>query len=164
MLTSRSDPTKMLHFRNIRFPKNFYTEKGAEKYLPPLRFSRRNAIEICMLTPIVIVESQMTKWSKVIWPDQSKVGPNHPSWWMTHLGHVRTAESESRPELESVGVNCFGRSRQNFADSDPKSQYTTRQQTMILAERYASSRKHWGKKTGKKGEWQCVDQNRASFI
>ena len=53
----------------------------------------------------------------------------------------RAAESESRPELESAGVDRFGRSRswsrQNFADSDsgPELQDTDRQQTMFLAER-----------------------------
>ena len=55
----------------------------------------------------------------------------------------RAAESESRPELESIGVDRFGRSRsrsrswsrENFADSDsdPELQDTTPQQTVILA-------------------------------
>ena len=50
-------------------------------------------------------------------------------------------ESESRPELESARVDRFAWSRnwswQNFADSDsdPESQDTNRQRTMILAER-----------------------------
>ena len=55
----------------------------------------------------------------------------------------RAVESESRPELESVGVDHFGWSRsrswsrQNLIDSDssPESQVYTRQQTMILDER-----------------------------
>ena len=53
------------------------------------------------------------------------------------------AESESRQELESVGVDQFGWSRsrswsrQNLADSDsgPESKANTRQQTMTLNER-----------------------------
>ena len=56
----------------------------------------------------------------------------------------RAAESESRPELKSVGVDRFARSQsrncswQNFADSDsgPESQDTTRQQPMILDEQF----------------------------
>ena len=55
---------------------------------------------------------------------------------------TRAAESESRPQLESVRVNCFGWSWsqswswENFADSDsnPESQDTAHQQTVILAE------------------------------
>ena len=61
---------------------------------------------------------------------------------MVRAVESRAAESESRPELESVCVDCFGRSRsrswsrENFADSDsdPESQDTTPQQTVILAE------------------------------
>ena len=60
----------------------------------------------------------------------------------TTSGVIRAAESESRPALESVGVDLFGRSRsrswswENFADSDsdPDSQDNTPQQTVILAE------------------------------
>ena len=52
----------------------------------------------------------------------------------------RAADSESRPELESAGVDRFGWSRSwswsrsNFADSDSglESQANTRQQVMIL--------------------------------
>ena len=54
------------------------------------------------------------------------------------------AESESRPELESVGVDHFNWSRsrswswQNLADSDsgPESKANTRQQTITLDERF----------------------------
>ena len=57
--------------------------------------------------------------------------------------YSRAAESESRSELESIGVDIFGWSlsrswsRQNSADSDscPESQDTALQQTMILTER-----------------------------
>ena len=54
---------------------------------------------------------------------------------------IRAAESESRPDLESVGVGHFdwGQSQlesANMADSDsgPESQAITCQQTMILGE------------------------------
>ena len=58
------------------------------------------------------------------------------------MQRIRAAESESRPELESFGVDRYGRSRSrswsrgNFddSDSDPESQDTTPQQTVILAE------------------------------
>ena len=76
---------------------------------------------------------------------------------------------ESRPELESVGIDrfawCRSRSwsRQNFADSDsgPESQDSNRQQTVILAERLCIVPKTL--KTGRNREGQRGDKVEAVF-
>ena len=83
---------------------------------------------------------------------------------------IRDVESESRPELESVGVDHIAWSlsrswrRWNFADSRSglESQDTNRQQGYRwFWPKGASSRKNW--KAGRKDECQCGDKIEASF-